>query len=144
MDLNKGTVLGFDFGEKRIGVAVGELETGLATPLLTIAEEATDRRFQQIENLLNEWKPCALIVGLPVHMDGTEHELTRLARKFGNRLTGRFGLPVKFVDERLSSVAADEMLREAGLNRRRRKTPLDAVAAQQILQQWLDDRTTSV
>lgn len=144
MDLKKGTVLGFDFGEKRIGVAVGELETGLATPLLTIAEEATDRRFQQIENLLSEWKPCALIVGLPVHMDGTEHELTRLARKFGNRLTGRFGLPVKFVDERLSSVAADEMLREAGLNHRRRKTPLDAVAAQQILQQWLDDRTTSV
>lgn len=136
--MQKGTVIGFDFGEKRIGVAVGELETRLANPLTTISEEATDRRFAAIEKLLNEWKPVLLVVGLPVSMDGTEHKLTLLARKFANRLNGRFALPVEFCDERLSSAVADDMLRDLGLKARARKTPLDAVAAQQILQAWLD------
>lgn len=136
--MQKGTVIGFDFGEKRIGVAVGELETRLANPLTTISEEATDRRFAAIEKLLTEWKPVLLVVGLPVSMDGTEHKLTLLARKFANRLNGRFALPVKFCDERLSSAVADDMLRDLGLKARARKTPLDAVAAQQILQAWLD------
>lgn len=135
----KGTVLAFDFGEKRIGVAVGELETRLASPLGTIAEEATDKRFAAIAQLLNEWKPVKLVVGLPVHMDGGEHKLTQLARKFGNRLSGRFALPVEFADERLTSAIADDMLRDLGIKGRARKVPLDAVAAQQILQAWLDD-----
>lgn len=138
--MGKGTVLGFDFGEKRVGVAVGELETGIASPLITIAEEATDRRFAAIAALLQQWQPVCLVVGLPVHMDGNEHKLTQLARKFGNRLHGRFALPVEFADERLSSAVADDLLRELGLNARARKTPLDAVAAQQILQGWLDSR----
>lgn len=137
--MQRGTVLGFDFGEKRVGVAVGELETRLATPLCTIAEEATDRRFAAIAALLEQWRPVKLIVGLPVHMDGNEHKLTQLARKFGNRLSGRFSLPVEFADERLTSAVADDMLRETGLKARARKVPLDAVAAQQILQAWLDD-----
>lgn len=137
--MNKGTVLGFDFGEKRVGVAVGELETRLASPLCTISEEATDKRFAAIAALLQQWQPVKLVVGLPVHMDGNEHKLTQLARKFGNRLSGRFFLPVEFADERLTSAVADDMLRELGLNARARKTPLDAVAAQQILQAWLDD-----
>lgn len=138
--MNKGTVLGFDFGEKRIGVAVGELETRLASPLGTIAEEATDKRFAAIARLLDEWKPVTLVVGLPVHMDGGEHKLTQLARKFANRLGGRFALPVEFADERLTSAIADDMLRDLGIKGRARKVPLDAVAAQQILQAWLDDK----
>lgn len=137
----QGTVLGFDFGEKRIGVAVGELETGIASPLTTIAEEATDPRFAAIARLLEQWKPVLLVVGLPTHMDGGEHKLTQLARKFGNRLSGRFALPVEFADERLSSAVADDLLREQGLKGRARKTPLDALAAQQILQGWLDERS---
>lgn len=141
--MNKGTVLGFDFGEKRIGVAVGELETRLASPLGTIAEEATDKRFAAIARLLDQWKPVTLVVGLPVHMDGGEHKLTQLARKFGNRLGGRFALPVEFADERLTSAVADDMLRELGIKGRARKVPLDAVAAQQILQAWLDSAPTT-
>lgn len=137
--MQKGTILGFDFGEKRIGVAVGELETRLASPLTTIAEEATEPRFAAIEKLLAEWKPVLLVVGLPLSMDGTEHKLTLLARKFGNRLNGRFALPVEFCDERLSSAVADDMLRDMGIKGRARKVSLDTLAAQQILQAWLDN-----
>ena len=142
--MQKGTVIGFDFGEKRIGVAVGELETRLANPLTTISEEATDRRFAAIEKLLNEWKPVLLVVGLPVSMDGTEHKLTLLARKFANRLNGRFSLPVEFCDERLSSAVADDMLRDLGLKARARKVSLDTLAAQQILQAWLEHAPSDI
>ena len=134
------SLLGFDFGEKRIGVAVGHLETRLATPLAVLHELSNDERFARIAALIAEWQPSALVVGLPVHMDGTEHELTRLARKFGNRLTGRFGLPVEFADERLTSAVADDLLREIGKKARARKEHLDAVAACQILQAWLDSQ----
>ena len=136
------TLLGFDFGEKRIGVAVGALETGIASPLTVIAEAATDARFAAIAALIAEWQPSRLVVGLPVHMDGTEHGLTALARKFANRLNGRFGLPVEFADERLTSAIADDLLRDMGIKGRARKVSLDALAAQQILQAWLDDQAT--
>lgn len=133
-----GTVLGFDFGLKRIGVAVGETLLRQARPLMTIDAEANTARFAIIERLLGEWQPALLVVGLPLAMDGTEHELSRRCRRFANQLHGRFGLPVRLVDERLTSSAADERLREAGLNWRERKEKVDAVAAQIILQSYFD------
>jgi putative Holliday junction resolvase len=137
----KGPVLAFDFGEKRIGVAIGDMEVGIAHPLLTIANESNEIRFHDIGALIAEWKPVLLVVGLPLHMDGGEHELTRLCRKFANRLIGRFNLPVALVDERLSSVEASQSLRQAGVRGIAQKPMVDQVAAQHILQSYLDSQT---
>ena len=133
-----GTVLAFDFGEKRIGVAVGDLALRIAHPLETIEAEENARRFARIQTLLDEWVPCRLVVGLPMHPDGTEHELTRLSRRFAQRLEGRFRLPVSLVDERFTSVAAESRLRETGARGESVRKNLDAAAACQILQSWFD------
>ena len=135
----RGTVLGFDFGLARIGVAVGELETRHASTLTTIAEESRDRRFGAIGKLLEEWRPVAVVVGIPRHLDGTEHDMTARCRRFANQLHGRFSLPVHEMDERLTSAAADASLHDAGASGwRERKSQLDAVAAQIILQDFLN------
>lgn len=136
-----GCVLAFDFGEKRIGIAVGEHLLGIAHPLATIASEANDERFRQIAALIAEWRPTLLIVGLPLSVDGEEHALTLLSRKFARRLDGRFGLPVAMVDERYTSVAASQSLYDAGIAGRKQKPMLDQVAAQQILQSYFDSLT---
>lgn len=133
-----GTVLAFDFGEKRIGVATGETGLGTAHPLTVIHAESNDDRFAAIGKLIGEWQPAQLVVGLPTHIDGTPHEMTRLARKFGERLERRFQLPVAYADERLTSVDAEARLRETGRNAKSAKPLLDAVAAQLILQTWLE------
>ncbi|MDD4881632.1 MAG: Holliday junction resolvase RuvX [Gallionellaceae bacterium] len=130
----KGAVLAFDFGEKRIGVAVGEWETQSAHPLETIAGEANAVRFSRIAELIGEWRPVELVVGLPMSLEGEEHALSRRCRRFANQLNGRFGLPVRLVDERLTSVAAESRLREAGVSVRNNKTAVDSLAAQEILQ----------
>jgi putative Holliday junction resolvase len=133
-----GTLLGFDFGEKRLGVAVGETETRLAHPVAAIAEEAIGARFAAIARLVAEWHPAGFVVGLPRHADGSEHEVARLAGKFARRLSSRFGLPVAFVDETLTSVEAEARLREAG-GRAKGKGAIDAQAATLILQSYLDN-----
>ncbi len=138
-----GTVLAFDFGEKRIGVATGETLLGSAHPLTVIHAEANDDRFAAIAKLIAEWQPEQLVVGLPTHVDGTPHDMTRLARKFAERLARRTGLPVALADERLTSLDAEARLREAGQkfggrNSKSAKPLLDAVAAQLILQTWFE------
>lgn len=130
----QGTILAFDFGERRIGVAVGESLLGVAHPLTTIASERPAARFEAIAALVAEWRPVALVVGLPLHMDDTEHEMTVRARRFARQLAGRFRLPVEMVDERLTTHEAVSLLHEAGVNSRRQKPVRDQVAAQQILQ----------
>ncbi|GAB4062044.1 Holliday junction resolvase RuvX [Uliginosibacterium sediminicola] len=141
------TLLGFDFGTARIGVAVGETESGLAQPLKVIHGEANELRFAEIGKLIAEWQPARLVVGLPSTEDGSEHEMAPRCRRFANQLNGRYALPVELFDERLSSAEAEEILREAGgkLARdwRERKRLLDAVAAQRILQSYLDHHATS-
>ena len=138
--MKRGAVLAFDFGLRRIGVAAGEWETGLAHPLETIASEVNAARFERIGALLAEWQPIELVVGLPLSLDGEEHDLTRRCRRFANQLQGRFGLPVLLVDERLTSVAAEVELREAGLGGYRKRTKLkaavDSLAAREILQDY--------
>ncbi|MBI5331617.1 MAG: Holliday junction resolvase RuvX [Betaproteobacteria bacterium] len=136
--MNQGALLAFDFGLRRIGVATGEWESKMAHPQEVIDAEANDARFARIAALIEEWRPVELVVGLPLSMDGEEHDLTRRARRFANQLQGRFRLPVHLVDERLTSFDADLRLREAGVKGRARKGLDDALAAQQILQDFLD------
>ncbi len=134
----EGTVLAFDFGEKRIGVATGETLLGSAHPLTVIHAESNDARFAAIGKLIAEWRPVQLVVGLPTHVDGTPHDMTRLARKFAERLQRRFNLPVGLADERLTSLDAEARLRETGRDSKSAKPLLDAVAAQLILQTWFE------
>jgi len=133
-----GTVLAFDFGTKRIGVATGDFETRLAHPLDTIAHTENRLRFAAIERLVAEWRPVLFVVGLPSHADSSPHPVASLARRFAQRLQGRFGVPAAFVDERLTSVDAEQSLRHAGARGRRLKDAVDAVAAQRILETYFE------
>ena len=132
----RGTVLAFDFGTKRIGVAVGELKLAQAHPLATIRDERNDRRFAAIAALIDEWQPVRLVVGLPVALDGTPHAMTARCTRFANQLRGRFRLDVDYAEERLSSAEAEERLRESGYNARGARDHLDTLAAQIILQSY--------
>jgi putative Holliday junction resolvase len=136
-------VLAFDFGEKRIGVAVGDVEVRIAHPLETIAAEDSATRFNEVGKLVEEWKPRRFVVGLPMHSDGTEHAISRLSRRFARRLEGRFGIPVALVDERLTSRSAETRLREAGARGRAVETALDAAAACEILQAYFATDVTA-
>lgn len=139
-----GTLLAFDFGTKRIGIAVGNTISNTAQPLATINDEKTDTRFAAIAALLEEWEPSALVVGLPCNDDGTPHEMTALSRRFANRLKGRFNLPTLLVDERYTSAAASSVLDEAGIHGRKQKPLIDQYAAQQILQAYFDEPSAGI
>ena len=134
------TVLAFDFGEKRIGVAVADLAVGVAHALKIIHAEDNRTRFAAIGSLIAEWNPVSLVVGEPRHGDGGEHEIGRLARRFAQRLEGRFGLPVALVDETLSSHAAEARLQASGVRGNKRKALLDSAAACEIMETWLEQR----
>ncbi len=130
-------LLGFDFGTKRIGVAVGQELTCTARALVTLNNQNGAPDWEAISRLIDEWKPAALVVGLPLNLDGSDHEVTRLARRFGNRLRGRYNLPVYTMDERLSSAEAEAQLAAQG---RYEKADVDKMAAQLILQGWLEQQ----
>jgi len=97
------TVMAFDYGTRRVGVAVGNTELRASQALKTIAAANIDALFSEIERVLQEWQPGQIIVGLPMHPDGAEHEMTAKAKRFGNQIHGRFNLPVTWVDERYTS-----------------------------------------
>jgi putative Holliday junction resolvase len=138
-----GSVLAFDFGVKRIGVAIGTLlgagQPGPARALTTIDTEANDARFAAIAVLIAEWQPVRLLVGRPLNDDGTPHEMTVRCERFANQLRGRYRLPVDEVDERFTSLEADASLRERGLSWQARKAQVDAEAALIILQSWFEN-----
>ena len=136
---HEATVLAFDFGTRRIGVAVGNTLSRVARPLTTIAAEANAPRFAAVAALIETWRPDVLVVGRPVHADGTPHETTSRAERFARQLAGRFGLEVARVDERYTTEAAETSLSEAGVRAEERKAVRDQVAAQLILQAWFDD-----
>ena len=129
----RGTVLAFDFGERRMGVAVGELELKLAHPLETVRAGSDRERLQSIDRLVREWRPVALVVGFPTRLDGTEYELSRRCRNFAACLRHRYGIATHLTDERLTSHAAGLALADAGVRGRRQKEMIDQLAAQQIL-----------
>ncbi len=132
--------LGFDYGAKRIGLAVGDAFTGSARPLPTVAN-GRQPDWDALAKALKEWRPAACVVGLPVDLDGKEQAVTVHARAFAEQLRARYGVPVHLCDERLSSRAADDEIRNARadgrLNRRTRSGDRDGVAARLILEQWL-------
>lgn len=132
----RGAVMAFDFGERRIGVAVGDLELGIAHPLETIDCRRHGDRLTSIETLVAEWQPVLFVVGLPVNGDGSEHSLTPAVRRFCDALKRRFGITSQLMDERYSSVEASGMLRDAGVHGRKQKAHLDQVAAQTILEDF--------
>ncbi|MDA9014184.1 Holliday junction resolvase RuvX [Porticoccaceae bacterium] len=135
------TVIAFDYGLRQIGVAHGQTLTCSAEGISILKASDGVPNWAQTEALLLEWKPNLLLVGLPLNMDGSESELSRLARKFARRLQGRFNIEVLMVDERLTSQDAKSTLREAGLDRQSGRidlTKIDHLAAALILQSWLD------
>jgi putative pre-16S rRNA nuclease len=137
-----GTVIGFDFGARRIGVAVGETATCIANPLGAIDAAANEARWREIDRIVAEWRPVAFVVGEPHHADGSEHAVAKLAGKFARRLAGRYELPVVMVDETLTSAIAEQNLREARTRRKPRdkaRADIDALAASLILQSFLDN-----
>ena len=133
MSGNPRTLMGFDYGEKRIGIAVGQTLTGTATPVQTISQHHQTPDWKTIGQLIEEWQPNQLVVGLPLNMDGSEQTLTHRSRHFAKQLTQHYDLPVVFADERLST-------REAARNFDHRNEPKegrDAVAAKVILEGWM-------
>lgn len=137
----KRTLLAFDFGTKKIGIAVGQEQTGTARPLTMLRSRNSKPDWESIGRLLEEWRPEGLVVGIPLHMDGREQEMTGAARRFGRQLEQRYNLPVYFVDERLTSMEAG--YREAERTGRRdsaMRRPLDDVAAQIILETWFEEQ----
>jgi|SRR5215831_4500397 len=133
------TVLAFDFGTRKIGVAIGNTLLRIARPLTTIADVANAARFDAIAALIGEWQPQCLVVGRPLHADGTTHDMTARAERFARELERRFGLEVARVDERYTTAEADASLIAAGVRGHDRKAARDQVAAQIILQSWLDE-----
>jgi putative Holliday junction resolvase len=130
------TYLAFDYGLQRIGVAVGQDLTRTASALATLYTRNNTPPWEEIKTLIQTWQPQAFVVGLPYNKDGSEHALTEKARRFGNQLNGRFQLPVYWVDERLTSREAERILTDSG--NKFKKEDIDKVAAQLILQSWLE------
>ena len=129
------TLLGFDFGQQRIGVTVGQQVTGTATAICTLQSRDGRPDWDAISDLIKEWQPDTLVVGLPLHADGEESKISLAARKFARQLEGRYRLPVHTMNEYLSSHAARELQQQ---NRQADKTGIDAIAARIILQNWLE------
>lgn len=132
------TVLAFDFGTKSIGCAVGQSITGTAQALPAFKAQDGIPNWSDIENCLKEWKPDVLVVGLPLNMDGTIQDLTLRAKKFANRLHGRFGITVELQDERLTTMEARSEIFERGGFRSLKKNKVDGISACLILESWFE------
>ena len=139
--MKSATYLGFDYGTRRIGIAVGNTVSGSASALDTILVKNDQPDWKHITRLIEEWQPDALIVGWPIQMDKSDNPVTPKARRFGNRLHGRYHIPVHHIDERLSSYMALSEISEAGYNGRRSKGLVDSYAAREILQTFLNGLT---
>lgn len=143
------TLLGFDFGTKRIGIAIGQEVTDTANPLTTVTAVKHKPDWESISKIISEWQPDLLVVGLPLHMDGTEQEMTQAARRFSNQLHGRYQIPIALMDERLSSNEAESIIKEqSGSSSASHgslfrgslfpdKAQVDMISAQLILQSWM-------
>lgn len=136
--MNTSTIMAFDFGTSSIGAAIGQLITGTARPLTSFKAKEGIPDWTEIEKILREWRPDKIIVGLPLNMDGTEQLVTSQARKFANRLHGRFGMQVELHDERLTTVEAKAELFNTGGFKALAKKRIDAKSAAIILESWFE------
>jgi putative Holliday junction resolvase len=132
------TLLAFDYGTKNIGVASGQTITRSASSLAPLKAKDGVPDWTQIEKVLTKWKPDLVLIGLPLNMDETESELSARARKFANRLHGRFGVKIELVDERLTSFEAKGEIISRGGSRDYKNNPVDSIAARLILEAWLE------
>lgn len=132
------TLLGFDFGTKSIGVATGQMITATAQPLSAIKANDGIPNWSCVEAVINEWKPDLIVIGLPLNMDGTEQPITLRAKKFGQRLNGRFGVKITFQDERLTTASAKEFIFGKGGFKALEKGKIDSISAALILESWME------
>lgn len=146
-------ILGFDFGMKYIGVAVGQSITKTATPLTALTAKDGVPHWEEIQTLIEEWRPEKLVLGIPLNMDGTEQPLTFAAKSFGKKLQQRFTLPLYFVDERLSTWEATHRLRESGFKAsdsvpgkktKKEIKSLNAMAAAVLVEQWISENPPTI
>lgn len=137
-EIGQRTIMGFDFGKKYIGVAIGQEITGSASPLGSIKANDGIPNWDVLAKYLTEWQPDLIVVGLPLNMDGSEQQLTLDAKKFGNRIAGRFGLKVEFQDERLTTADAKEQLFSRGGYKNLKKDNIDAESARLIIESYFE------
>jgi putative Holliday junction resolvase len=133
------SLLGFDFGTKSIGVATGQMITATAQPLNAIKANDGIPSWNIVEKVIKEWQPDLVVVGLPLNMDGTEQPITQRAKKFANRLNGRFGVKIALQDERLTTASAKEFIFERGGFKALDKGKIDSVSAALILESWMEN-----
>ncbi|GGJ02375.1 putative pre-16S rRNA nuclease [Shewanella hanedai] len=138
--MSSQTVLGFDFGTKSIGIAIGQSLTGSAAPLQSIKAVDGIPKWEEIGLLIEEWKPDLVVVGLPLNMDGSEQEMTQRAKKFANRINGRFGVKIATQDERLTTADAKTRLFEMGGYKALTKGQVDAMSAVLIIESYFENQ----
>ena len=140
MSAEAGAILAFDFGVKRIGVAVGDRAVGIAHPVAQITVADNRRRLEAIAKLVEEWRPIQFVVGIPSPDAAGDREIAGPVRRFAQRLKSRFGVPVDLVDEHLTSWESSRKLTAAGVRARNQKPYVDQLAACAILESWFDER----
>ena len=134
----EGNVIGFDFGQKRIGVAVGNNISKTAQALITIDSSSNNQKFEVIQKIIEEWQPISIVVGVPFNVDGSEHKVTNLSKKFAKQLEQKYSLPTHLIDERYTSIEASHEVKDKKIDLKKKKLLIDQIAAKIILQSYLD------
>ena len=130
----EGNVLGFDFGQKRIGIAVGNNISKTARALTTIDSLSNNQKFEVIQKIIEEWQPVSIVVGVPFNVDGSEHRITNLSKKFAKQLEQKYSLPTHLIDERYTSIEASHEIKDKKIDLKKKKLLIDQIAAKIILQ----------
>jgi putative Holliday junction resolvase len=134
----EGNIIGFDFGQKRIGVAIGNNISKSAQALITIESTSSNQKFEVIQKIMDEWQPVSIVVGVPFNVDGSEHKVTNLCKKFAKQLEQKYALPIYLIDERYTSIEASYEIQDKKIDLKKKKLLIDQIAAKIILQSYLD------
>jgi len=134
----EGNIIGFDFGQRRIGVAIGNNVSKTAQALITIESATNNQKFEAIQKIMEEWMPVSIVVGVPFNVDGSEHKVTNLSKKFAKQLEEKYSLPTHLIDERYTSIEASHELKDKKIDVKKKKLLIDQIAAKIILQSYLD------
>ncbi len=134
----EGNIIGFDFGQKRIGVAIGNNISKSAQALITIESTSSNQKFEVIQKIMDEWRPVSIVVGVPFNVDGSEHKVTNLCKKFAKQLEQKYALPIYLIDERYTSIEASYEIQDKKIDLKKKKLLIDQIAAKIILQSYLD------
>ena len=134
----EGNIIGFDFGQKRIGVAIGNNISKSAQALITIESASSNQKFEAIQKIMDEWQPVSIVVGVPFNVDGSEHKVTNLCKKFAKQLEQKYALPIHLIDERYTSIEASYEIQDKKIDLKKKNLLIDQIAAKIILQSYLD------